>query len=183
MLNMENPVVFLLATGTVLTEIGILGYIGTKILHKYTDIDLKIFSRVEQIVNARYREIGLILATLATSGSLYLSNMLGWTPCHLCWFQRIFMYPLVILFGVSLFLDRKDVADYVIPVAMTGGAISVYHYLIQFLPKLQSASCSISEVSCQSTYTFYYWHITIPIMAAVAFTGILLACLTNYWKE
>jgi disulfide bond formation protein DsbB len=179
---MENPVVLFMAVGTLLTEISLLAYLAALSLHRFTYIELEKFGHLQEKIKLRYREIGLFFAFLATSGSLYLSNVLGWTPCHLCWFQRIFMYPMVLLFGTALFFDREDVAEYIVPLSLTGLAISIYHYMIQFLPKLQSATCSITEVTCQSKYTFYFGHITIPVMAGAAFAAILLVCLTEYRK-
>lgn len=177
---MENPVVLVFAVGTLLTEVSILLYLGFKAVEKFTGKGLYAFSRVEDLVAERYREIGLFFALAATSGSLYLSNFLGWTPCRLCWFQRIFMYPIVVLFAVALLFDREDVSDYVIPLSIIGASISVYHFLIQFLPALQSSSCSVTEVSCEATYTFYFGHVTVPLMACAAFLAILVACYENF---
>jgi disulfide bond formation protein DsbB len=177
---MENPVVLILAVGTLLTELSLLTYLALKMGGRFSGKLEETAYRLEVTVSSRYREIGLALALIATSGSLYLSNVLGWTPCRLCWFQRIFMYPLLVMFAVALLFDKKDVSDYSIPLAIIGVSISAYHFLIQFLPALQSTSCSITEVSCEATYTFYFGHITIPVMAGVAFLGILAACYENY---
>lgn len=184
MFNLENPLVAFLAFGTVLTEISLLLYLLISLIDSFTDNPLSEgLDKLNKFIDDRYREIGLSFALLATSGSLYLSNALGWEPCRLCWFQRIFMYPLVLIFGVSLLLNREKVADYTLPISVTGLAIAIYHYMIQFLPQLQSKGCSITQVSCEAKYTFYFGHITIPVMAATAFAVIALVSYRNFWRE
>ncbi len=184
MLGLEEPLVAFLATGTLLTEIAILSYVLVAAGQRFFDLPYSDkFEELQSFLDRRYREIGFSFTLLATSGSLYLSTFLGWEPCRLCWYQRILMYPLVILFGMSLFLDNDDVADYTLPLSLTGLAIAVYHYMIQFLPALQSKGCSITSVSCEATYTFYYGHITIPVMAAAAFAAVALLSYRNFWKE
>ena len=183
MFSFENPAVAFMATGTLLTEICIVFYIGLKLADRF--LELPFSQRLEEFddfIGKRFREIGFFFAATGTAGSLYLSNFLGWEPCRLCWFQRIFMYPLVILFAVSLFFDREDVADYVLPLSLIGLAIAIYHYLIQFLPALQSSGCSVTSVSCEATYTFYFGHISIPVMAAVAFLAIIITSYSTYRK-
>lgn len=169
-----------LAYVILLLNISIVGYLGIKILQKFFTLPIDDYVEAfEEKVDSRYREIALVVALIATVGSLFLSNVLGWAPCHLCWFQRIFMYPLVLMFGVSLFFDDRNVSDYVIPMTVIGGGISVYHYLIQIVGALQS-TCSESGISCSQTYTFYFDYITIPVMALTAFLIILILAYRNW---
>lgn len=168
---MEQPIVAALAYGTFLVDIAILAGFTAWLLEKHLMWSL---DPARDFLAARYREIGLLVAAVATSGSLYLSNVLGWTPCRLCWFQRIAVYPMVVLFATSLWLDREDVRDYVIPLAVIGIPISAYHYVIQRMEQFQSAGCSVLAVSCSTEYTFYLGYITIPMMALTALTAVLL---------
>ncbi len=178
---MENPFVAFMAYGTAAVNIAIIVFLAGKILKRFDFLpESGRFSRIENFLLERYREIGLFFATAATLGSLYLSNILGWTPCRLCWFQRIFMYPLVVLFGVSLFFDRDNVSEYVLPLSLTGLALAVYHYIVQRVTQFQSAGCSITQVSCETKYTFYLDYVTIPIMAATAFLAIILVSYEAY---
>lgn len=161
-------------------NITILAYAGTKLVQKFfsTPID-KYVERFEQVIDARYREIALLTALIATIGSLFLSNVLGWTPCKLCWFQRIFMYPLVLILGVSLFFDDRNVSDYLIPMTVIGGGIAVYHYFVQILATIQT-TCSGSGPSCSTKFTFYFDYITIPIMALTAFVIVFILAYRNW---
>jgi len=183
MFGFEQPLVAFFAIGTVLTEIGIVSYLLLVLAGKKMDLPYEEkFSRFQEVIKQKYREIGFFFALIATSGSLYLSNVLAWEPCRLCWFQRIFMYPLVLIFGISLILDKENVADYTLPLSLVGLTIAVYHYMIQFLPALQSTGCSITSVSCEATYTFYFGHISIPVMAAAAFGAIALVSYRKFWS-
>jgi len=92
----------------------------------------------------------------------------------MCWYQRILMYPLVVLFGVAVFLEKDDVADYALPLVTIGGGISFYHYLVQRLEQFQSAGCSITQVTCETQYTFYFEYITIPMMAFTVFATVFV---------
>ena len=169
-----------LAYVILLLNISIVGYFGIKILQRFFTLPVDGYVEAfEEKVDSRYREIALVVAFVATFGSLFLSNVLGWTPCHLCWFQRIFMYPLVVILGTSLFFDDRNVSDYLIPMTVIGGGISVYHYLIQIVGALQS-TCSENGVSCSQTYTFYFDYITIPVMALTAFVIILILAYRNW---
>lgn len=184
MLGLENPVVAFLAFGTLLTEISIVLYLLASGIDSVAETPLTgKLEALNSFLDRYYREAGFLFTLIATSGSLYLSNVLGWEPCRLCWFQRIFMYPMVLVFGISLLLDRKRVADYTLPISLTGLTLAVYHYLIQFVPQLQSKGCSITQVSCEAKYTFYFGHITIPVMAASAFAVIAILSYRNFWKE
>jgi len=167
-----DPVVKLLSIGALLVQTTMvlsLGlYSASRLGHGQ-----KIWKKLEQHLGSNWKELSFGLALIATGGSLYMSQMLGYTPCHLCWLQRIMMYPLVILFGVSWLLDT-DVVEYAVPMATIGGGIAGYHYIIQRMEQFSSAGCSITSVSCDTEYTYYLGIVTIPFMAFTAFLGLLL---------
>jgi len=167
-----DPVVEILSIGTLLVEASI---ILSTVLYAASKKGYlqKQWDKLNAFLSGYWKQLSLSLAVLATSGSLYMSNILGYTPCHLCWFQRIFMYPLVVLFGISWLLDT-DLVEYAVPLTTIGGGIAGYHYIIQRIEQFQSAGCSITSVSCETEYTFYLGIVTIPLMAFTAFLGVLL---------
>src|SRR3989304_5997978 len=73
----------------------------------------------------------LAVALTATLGSLFYSEIAGYEPCRLCWWQRIFMYPQVILLGMALWKEDWGIADYSIALSSIGALIAGYHYLLQ----------------------------------------------------
>ena len=68
------------------------------------------------------------------AGSLYFSEVADFMPCTLCWYQRIAMYPLVLLLGIAAFRRDRAIRLYVVPLAVVGAAISIYHYLYRVVP-------------------------------------------------
>lgn len=120
----------------------------------------------------------LIFVALATLGSLFFSEIAGFTPCKLCWFQRICMYPLTIISLVAVVTNDSKVKKYILPLAVIGLVVAVYHILLQMYPN--TLQCGDELVSCAKTGTKYYGYITIPVMSATAF---LLSILTLLFKK
>lgn len=110
-----------------------------------------------------------IIALLATAGSLYFSEIKGYVPCELCWYQRILMYPLVIIYGVSLWKKQLATAFPGIILSGIGMLVSAYHYMIQKVPALYETGSSCGIVPCNTEYINIGGFITIPFLAGVAF--------------
>ena len=117
--------------------------------------------------------IALLAAWVATCGSLFFSEVLHWTPCVLCWYQRIFMYPLSILLAIGLLRRDHGLHTYVLPFSVIGACISLYHYLLQKTDWLPPPVCSIG-VPCNIDYVNWFGFITIPFLALTAFLIISL---------
>jgi|SRR3989344_228892 len=114
-----------------------------------------------------------IVALTATMGSLFYSEVAGLTPCKLCWFQRIFMYPQVILLGLAL-LRKNSIADYILGLAIPGALIAGYNYLLQ-LGLTPSSACSVAVATdCSQGFIMNFGDITISLMAFSAFLLIIL---------
>lgn len=126
-------------------------------------------------------ENGLIfictVSLVATLGSLYFSEVRGYVPCTLCWYQRILMYPIVLISGIALFQKNARIALTTAIFATVGGSISLYHYGIQKLSFLGESAPSCGAVSCTGQYINYLGFITIPFLALVAFIIILITSL------
>jgi disulfide bond formation protein DsbB len=116
------------------------------------------------------------VSVIATLGSLYLSEYLHFTPCSLCWYQRIFMYPLTILLGVASARNQTFIIPYVLPLVIIGGGISAYHIFIQeMLHEGTGASCG--PVSCMEDVLNAFGFLTVPMLALTAFILIFIALL------
>lgn len=112
-------------------------------------------------------------ALLATLGSLYFSEIAGWSPCMKCWYQRIFMYPQVVILLVALVRKDRMAAHSVLWLSLIGLAIAGEHYAEQVNLVLNPADpavpCDETGVSCARTPFFHFGYITIPMMAASVF--------------
>lgn len=118
-----------------------------------------------------------IAAIIATLGSLYFSEVRHFIPCTLCWYQRIFMYPLVILLGVAVYRSDTGIYRYGLPLSIIGMVISGYHTVLQKIPYLQQFEMCTTGVPCSKDYLNWMGFITIPLMAFVAFTIITISLL------
>lgn len=115
------------------------------------------------------------VALIATLGSLYYSELLGYVPCDLCWLQRIMMYPLVIIYGVALLKRNLDITMPALILSVIGLPISIYHYGLQKFTFLQEAGSFCTNVPCNLQYVNYFGFITIPFLAGLAF--LIIVCL------
>lgn len=111
---------------------------------------------------------------IATLGSLFFSEIMGYVPCELCWMQRIFMYPLVVIYGTALIKKDLSIALPGLILSGIGMFISLYHYLVQKLPALQEAGGSCGTVPCNTEYVNYFGFVTIPFLAGIAFIIIFV---------
>ena len=116
--------------------------------------------------------MAFLVSLVATGGSLFLSEVMHYIPCNLCWFQRIFMYPLVLLLGRAALRDDRNIAGYALPLSVIGGLFSLYHYGEQKVPGMASiAPCRVG-VPCDKDYLDWFGVITIPLLALIAFAMI-----------
>lgn len=129
------------------------------------------------VVGPHATVLALVVAVVATAGSLYLSEVAHFTPCVLCWYQRIAMYPLVVILGIAAWRD-DDLWPYVPVIPAIGGAVSIYHMLVERLPSLESSACDPNN-PCSLIWTERFGYQTIPTMALSAFALIAALALTG----
>ncbi|MEY4480497.1 MAG: hypothetical protein RLZZ267_1175 [Bacillota bacterium] len=137
--------------------------------------------RLQRFIMEQGMYTSFMIALVATTGSLYLSEVLGFIPCEFCWYQRIFMYPLVILLGIASV--RKDLKQtiYIIPLSAIGMGLAAYHYLLQKVPALSEVGKSCGLIPCNVDYLNWFGVITIPMLAFIAFSLIFVIQLMIRW--
>lgn len=119
--------------------------------------------------------LAFFAALAATLGSLFYSDIRHYTPCLLCWYQRIFMYPQVILLGIAWRKGDHGVWRYSVPLSVIGGLLALLHYYEQVtLNPLAPCSTIGYSASCTESFVLRYGYITIPLMALTAFAMILV---------
>ena len=121
--------------------------------------------------------IALIQALIATLGSLYASEAQHLIPCLLCWYQRILMYPLIIILSVGILRRDKHLPFYVLPMSIIGMGIAFYQYLLQRGVIAESLAPCREGISCANTTgQIWFGFITIPLLSFCAFaiiTGVV----------
>lgn len=135
-------------------------------------------SKVLLFVQKHGMLLAFIVALTATLGSLFYSEILGYEPCKLCWYQRIFIYPQVILLGLALWKKDTHIIKYSLALAIIGGLIATNHYILQ-VTGVSILPCSAVgySVSCSKIFVLRFGYITIPMMAVSASLLMTLALL------
>ena len=99
-------------------------------------------------------------------------------PCELCWFQRIFMYPLSIVTLLAALANDHRVARYLLPLPVIGAGFSVYHLLVEHGVVTQSQTCLLSAPGgCATKWINEFGYVTIPALALTAFVLVFAALL------
>lgn len=127
--------------------------------------------------------LGFVISLVATLSSLFYSEVVGFIPCQLCWIQRIFMYPLVFIFGVALLKRDRGVIKYSLPLVLIGTLFSIYHNFIYYFGE-STAPCDASGVSCvKRLVAVFDGYVSIPMLALTSFVSILSILLVAYFYK
>lgn len=111
-----------------------------------------------------------LLATAASLGSLFFSEVMDLPPCSLCWYQRIFMYPLVIVLGMGFFPFDRGVVRYGLPLAIGGWLVAAWHTLLYVGVIPESAAPCAQGVSCAEQTWALFGVFSIPVLSLISFT-------------
>lgn len=113
--------------------------------------------------------LALLAAWVAMLGSLYFSEVAGYIPCTLCWYQRILMYPLSLLLALGLLRNDPNLPLLVLPFSLLGLGFSTYHYLLEKTNLFSNATACQSSVPCTVAWINWLGFITIPFLALIGF--------------
>lgn len=130
--------------------------------------------RVSDWLNRNSMYIALLAAWIAMCGSLYFSEVKGYVPCVLCWYQRILMYPLTAIIAVGLLRRDWHLPYYVLPLSVFGLGMSTYHYLLEKTDIFAGAAACRQGVSCTTQWINWFGFVTIPFLALIGFLIITL---------
>jgi len=115
-----------------------------------------------------------LIALLATAGALFLGEVLGMTPCVLCWYQRIAMFPLVLVLGVALLDADPRAARFGLPLAWLGLGVALYHCLIFWGVVSEALSPCREGVSCADAELQVAGIVPVPLLSLIAFAAIVV---------
>ena len=124
--------------------------------------------------------LAFLVATGATVGSLYFSEIADFVPCRLCWFQRIAMYPLTVVLLVGAIRKDRAVRWYAGPLAIIGAAIAGWHTLIEWRPQLDNGECELTGPSCTYVWFREFGFISLATMALTGFLTILILLFVRF---
>lgn len=167
-----------LAVLTVIGDLMIVGAIILFLAHKL--FKLPYWEQVASRFTLHAYLFSFIVSTIATLGSLFFSEIAHYTPCLLCWYQRIFMYPQPLLAYLAVVRNERVITPYLLLLNAIGALIAAYHYLIQRLPSYSFLPCEAGgQASCTKDYILHFGYITIPMMALTAFLLNILFLLMS----
>lgn len=118
-----------------------------------------------------------LLVTGATLGSLFFSEIMDLPPCLLCWYQRIFMFPLPIILLLGLFPYDARVVRYALPLALVGGAIALYHTLLHLGIVPKTITPCRQGLSCSEAQLDLFGFVSIPMLSLLAFSAVIALLL------
>ena len=122
------------------------------------------------------RWLAFAIAATAMAGSLYFSEVHEFEPCKLCWYQRIAMFSSAIVLLVAALRRDRNARWYVVPLAGAGIVVSIYHYLLEWYPQLETGACSVS-VPCTAVWYREFGFVTLSFSALCGFAAILALML------
>lgn len=123
--------------------------------------------------------LALVQAIVATLGSIYFSEIAGFAPCILCWYQRICMYPLIVILTVGILEKNKNIYKYVLPFSLLGMGVALFQNLLYYKIIPETAAPCTLGVSCTTKYIEWFGFITIPLLSLAGFS-IITAIMLFY---
>jgi len=136
-------------------------------------------------IDKHYLTLGFILSIFASLFTLVYSEIVGFLPCYLCWYQRIFLFPIPFIFGSAIWSKDRKIVKYVLPLLSVGFIISVYQNFIYYFRNTGSLPCDASGVSCyQHLVDEFGGYISIPMLALTIFlTLITIVLVAHFYKK
>ena len=124
-----------------------------------------------------------LVASASTLGALFFGEVMQLPPCVLCWYQRIFMFPLVLILPIGLFPFDRKVVRYALPLAALGWLFAAFHLLLVAGVIPESIKPCTQGVPCSETVIEWFGFVTIPLLSLVAFSTIIALLVPAYSRD
>lgn len=123
-----------------------------------------------------------LVATVSTLGALFLSEVMEVAPCTLCWYQRVFMFPLVFVLAVGLFPPDRRVLRYAAPLVAAGWLVALFHLLLTRGVIPESMTPCTQGIPCSRIEVEWFGFVTIPLLSLLSFSAIGVALAMAHFK-
>lgn len=127
--------------------------------------------------------VAWLVASTSTLGALFLGEVMHLPACVLCWYQRIFMFPLALILPIGLFPYDRKVIRYALALAVPGWLIAVFHQLLIAGVIPESIKPCIQGVPCTDKVIEWFGFVTIPLLSVVAFSTIIALLLITHFRD
>lgn len=174
------PLIAFLSVGTVITQIiVVIGFVLYLLsLHASSK---SYIHKIASFLGKNSVAFGLIIAVFASLSTLFLSEIAGLLPCELCWYQRICMFPQIVVLGVAYFVHDAKAKITSLALSVIGLIIASYHILLQIYPAY--FPCSDRAANCAVEQFKFFGYVTIPVMSATVFSLLILLMLFGLRKK
>jgi len=137
-------------------------------------------------IDKHYLQLGFLISLASSLFALVYSEIIGYVPCYLCWYQRVFSFPLVFIFATAIWFKDRKIVKYVLPLLSIGFLISVYqNFIYYFTPDAANIPCDASGASCyQHLVSEFGGYISIPMLALSMFLGLItIVLVAHFYKK
>ncbi len=136
-------------------------------------------------IDKHYLSLGFLVSLAASLFVLVYSEVIGFAPCYLCWYQRVFIFPLPLIFGTAIWYKDRKIVKYVLPMLSIGALISVYMNLVYYFnPNAAYIPCDASGASCyQQLVNVFGGYISIPMLALTTFAALITIVLVAHFYK
>lgn len=136
-------------------------------------------------IDKHYLQLGFLVSLSASLFSLVYSEIIGFLPCYLCWYQRVFLFPIVFIFGSAIWHKDRKIVKYVLPILGVGFIISVYQNLQYYFGDIGTLPCDASGISCyQRLVDVFGGYISIPSLALTSYLALItIALVAHFYKK
>ncbi|MBS3903414.1 MAG: NUDIX domain-containing protein [Anaplasmataceae bacterium] len=165
----------ILSVLTATADIALVGFVVFWIL-EYFGIHWSFFRDIKVYLIGKALAFSFLIALVSVIGSLFYSNILGYEPCALCWWARVFIYPQAFILALAWPEKNRSIFRYLIPLSVAGALLMIYNQALQLgLIGESSIFCGNGEgVSCAIRFVFDYGFVTIPMMALTSFLWLIV---------
>lgn len=135
-------------------------------------------------IDKHYLTLGFIISLSASLFSLVYSEIVNFLPCYLCWYQRIFLFPLPFIFGSAIWHKDRKIVKYTLPLLCVGFVISVYQNFYYYFGGGSTLPCDASGVSCYQQLVYEFGgYISIPMLALTSFLALIAVVLVAHFYK
>ena len=126
--------------------------------------------------------VAWLVAAISTLGALFLGEVMQLPTCTLCWYQRIFMFPLALILPIGLFPYDPKVVRYALALAMPGWLFAVFHQLLVIGVIPESIKPCSQGIPCKENVIEWFGFVTIPLLSVAAFSTIIAMLFITYCR-
>lgn len=136
-------------------------------------------------IDKHYLSLGFLMSLFASVFPLVYSEIINFLPCYLCWWQRVFMVPLVFIFGMAIWSKDRKVVKYTLPILIVGSLIAMYHNFNYYFADTGNLPCDASGVSCYQQLVYEFGgYISIPMLSLTSFLALVtIVLVAHFYKK